>query len=75
MGFTLVGSILILLEALSELKGLERELFLCMAILVLLGTYTVAESVNSITCLLMGNQLKRDLQFRCEMIHAHYSLA
>ena len=48
MGFTLVGSILILLEALSELKGLVRELFLCMAILVLLGTSTGAESVNSI---------------------------
>ena len=72
MGFTLVGSILILLGALSELKGLARELFLCMAILVLLSTFSRAESVNSN---LMGAQLKRDLQFRCEMIHAHYSLA
>ena len=48
MGFTLVGSILILLEALLELKGLVRELFLCMAILILLGTFKGAESVNSI---------------------------
>ena len=73
MGFTLVGSILILLEALSELKGLERELILCIAILVLLGSsqgFFWAGQLN-----LMASQLKRDLQIRCEMIHAHYSLA
>ena len=38
-GFTLVGSISVLAEALSELKGLVRELILCMAILVLLSTF------------------------------------
>jgi len=48
-GFTLVGSILGMTEALSGIKGLVRELMLCTAILVL--QYTIqffSELVNSI---------------------------
>ena len=71
-GFTLVGSILGMTEALSGIKGLVRELILYTAILVLQCTFN---SFLSWSTQLMASQLKRDLQIRWVMIHARYSLA